>query len=71
MGTSLHVCVFHPDPVGSAGEKHVMSAQPVGHGQTRNPTADTTADTPQGRGKASPFCRVPRMWPNPYFRANT
>lgn len=42
MGTSLHVCVFHPDPVASAGEKHVISAQPVRHGQTENPTVDGT-----------------------------
>lgn len=28
------MCVFHPDPVGSAGEKHVISAQPVRHGQS-------------------------------------
>lgn len=44
MGTSLHVCVFHPDPVASAGEKHVISAQPVRHGQTENPTVDRTND---------------------------
>lgn len=44
MGTSAHVCVFHPDPVCSAGEKHVISAQPVGQGQTKNPTVDGVAD---------------------------
>lgn len=39
------VCVFHPDPVGSAGEKHVISAQPVRHGQSDSPSADASTDT--------------------------
>lgn len=53
MGTSLHVCVFHPDPVASAGEKHAISAQPVRRGQTENPTVDGTnaSDKNPARGE--------------------
>lgn len=66
MGTSPHVCVFHPDPVCSVGEKHVISAQPVGQGQTENPTVDgmTDTDKKQRRSHCSKGC--PARGENPY-----
>lgn len=63
MGTSPHVCVFHPDPVCSVGEKHVISAQPVGQGQTENPTV-TDPDKKQRRSHCSKGCAARGQ--NPY-----